>query len=246
MRISAHLAAAAVAILILPAAADAGSLKVYPVRVVMTGLEPVQTMTIQSSGSETIRVQVRVFAWRQEKGEDVYDETRDILVNPPLFEIGAGGQQIARFGLRVPAAAIEKSYRVFLEEVPGQRPSQPGEVRTLLRIGIPIFVPPTEARGQLAWTIWPTRPNAVTLTIRNQGTVHVQIHRLALARAGGASLATQDMSFYLLPGASRQVTLNVNAPVRAGDALKLSAVTDQADFSADLTSETPPSENGPH
>jgi hypothetical protein len=52
------------------------------------------------------------------------------------------------------------------------------------------------------------------------------------------------MSVYLLPGASRQVMLDVDAPVRAGEALKLSAVTDQGNLAADLVAEAAPRETG--
>lgn len=229
---------------LLPAGAHAAALKIFPVRMVLTPAEPVQTMTIQSSGTEKMRVQMRIFAWRQENGKDVFDETRDVLVNPGLFEIAPGGQQIARLGQRVSPGANEKSYRIFLEEVPNQQPLKQGEVRTLLRISIPIFVPAANIVGKLAWTVSPAGAGGVTVAIHNQGTVHVQIHRLTLTRADGAALGAQDMSAYLLPGASLQITLQVNTPVRRGDALKLSAMTDQADFSADLVSEPPQREVG--
>lgn len=82
----------------------------------------------------------------------------------------------------------------------------------------------------------------MTLAISNQGTAHVQINRLALARRDGTKLGADDMSVYLLPGASQQIQLDIDAPVRVGEALKLNAVTDQANLSADLVSEAGPRE----
>src|SRR5882757_10396682 len=124
MRAPLRASGAAVALFLLSVAAQAASLKVYPVRIVLTPKEPVQTMTIQNSSTEPARIQLRVYAWRQENGKDVFEETRDVLANPGLFEIAAKGEQIARFGLRTSPGTAEKSYRVFLEEVPGSRPSQ--------------------------------------------------------------------------------------------------------------------------
>jgi fimbrial chaperone protein len=245
MRAPRRAGAAIVAMLLLTVAAHAASLRVYPVRIVLSPKEPVQTMRIQNGGVEAARLQVRVFSWRQAAdGKDVFEETRDVLVNPGLFEIAGQGEQIARFGLRTDPATVEKSYRVFLEEVPGSRPTEPGEVRTLLRISIPIFVPAPQAVGRLTWRAWATGPRKMTLAIGNDGTAHVQITRLALARKGGTKLGAGDMSIYLLPGASQRITLDVDAPVRAGEALTLNAVTDQAQLSADLVSEASPDEAG--
>lgn len=228
------------ALALAPAPAWAGALKVFPVRIVLTGETPVATMTIENAGAEASRVQLRVYAWRQEQGIDRFEETREILANPPLFEVAPGGTQIARFGLRTGIGAVEKGYRVFLEEVPGTGPGRPGEVKALLRISIPIFVPAPGAAPQLAWRLWPSGPGQVSLAIRNEGSAHIQINRLTLTRKAGGALGTRDMSLYLLPGSAQQVTLDVGAPVRAGEAVRLAAITDQADQSVDLVSEAAP------
>lgn len=233
--------AAIAAIVLLPASAHAASLKVYPVRVVLTPKDPVQTMTIQNSSSEPTRMQLRVFSWRQENGKDVFEETRDVLVNPVLAEIAPGAEQIARLGLRTTPGAVEKSYRIFLEEVPGSSPSQPGEVRTLLRISVPIFVPAPNAVGRITWRTWPGT-DKVTFAIANPGTAHVQINRLTLKRTNGQELGGDDMAVYLLPGASQNIRLDVSAPVRGGEGLTVNAVTDQGNLTANLVAEPSPRE----
>ncbi len=157
-----------------------------------------------------------------------------MLANPALFEVAPGATQIARLGLRTEPGTAEKSYRVILDEVPTDRPRRPGEVRTLLRISIPIFVSAPDTAARLNWRVWPQGPGRAGFAIQNQGTAHVQINRLALARRDGTRLGAQDMSVYLLPGATRQVTLDTSAPLRTGEALKLEAATDQADVSLDL------------
>lgn len=207
----------------------------------LTPSEPVQTITVENDSAELSRVQLRVFAWRQVNGEDVLSETRDILANPALFQLDPGGRQIARFGLRATAGATEKAYRVVLEEVPTDRPSRPGEIRTLLRISIPIFVPATQpAPMQLAWRAIVTGPRQVTLRVRNDGNGHVQLNRLKLTRSapgGGEAMPARDVSVYVLPGATRSVPLDLAGPIAAGQSLKLDAVTDQQNLSVALTSE---------
>jgi fimbrial chaperone protein len=222
--------------------AAAGSLKVYPVRIELTPKDPVQTMTIQNEGTDVSRVQLRVYAWRQENGEDVFEETRDVLANPALFELAPSGEQIARFGLRTTAGRVEKSYRVFLEEIPAAAPRQPGQVQTLLRISIPIFVPGSQTAARLQWRAWPAGARRLMLAIRNAGTTHVQISRIALAERGGSKLGGRDLSVYLLPGSAQQLPLDLLRPVRAGQAIKLDVMTDQGRISADLVSEAGPRE----
>ncbi|MFD2428818.1 molecular chaperone [Sphingobium scionense] len=105
----ARCAAAALLALTPPASGWAATLKIYPVLVALDDKTPVETMTIENSGDAPARMQVRVVAWRQDNGQDLFEETRDILANPPLFEIAPGGQQIARFGLRTAPAPTEKA-----------------------------------------------------------------------------------------------------------------------------------------
>lgn len=207
-----------------------GSLHLYPVRLTLAPERPVETMTIINDGSELSRIQLRVYAWRQVGESDLFDDTRDILANPGLFEVAPGSTQIARFGLRTPKGGVEKAYRVILEQVPSGQPSKPGEVRTMLRISIPIFVPPTQPLVRLTWRAMPSADGRLALGIRNEGTVHVQLNRLALDRSDGQALIAEDMSVYVLPGNTRTVTLSPGAPVRAGETLTLEATTDQGDL----------------
>ncbi|BAI95539.1 P pilus assembly protein, chaperone PapD [Sphingobium indicum UT26S] len=217
----------------------AASLKIFPVRLLLTQDEPVQTMTIANSSDTPTRVQLHIYSWRQDGEEDRLEETREVLANPGQFEIPAGGTQIARFGLRTGIGPQEKSYRVILEEIPGMRAALPGQVETLLRVSIPIFVPPSRPSGRLSWRAWPSGNRNLTLAIRNDGNAHVQINRLSLTKRNRREVGRQDMSTYLLPGSERRVTVPLGAPVAAGEALTVIAMTDQAEMSADLVTEGP-------
>ena len=241
-RVAATIAAAAV--LLSPIAINAASLKLYPVRIVLTPDRPIQTMTIHNESGESFRGQMRLFAWRQVDGKDALEETRDILANPPLFEIPPRGDQIARFGLRAQAGSIEKSYRVLVQEIPTERPKNPGQLQTLLRISIPIFVPPAKATpAKLVWRIWPSRSGQTMVDIRNGGAVHVQINRLVL-KQGSKLVGQQDTAKYLLPGSSYRATLNVGKALQPRTSVVLDAQTDQGDISATIVTEAASSNAG--
>lgn len=230
---------AAIAGLLPVAPLSAASLKIFPVRLLLSEAEPVRTMTIENGSDTPTRVQLRVYSWRQEDGEDKLEETREVLANPGQFEIPPGGVQIARFGLRTSIGAQEKSYRVVLEEIPGMRAAQPGQVETLLRVSIPIFVPPARSSGRLSWRAWPSGERSVTLAVRNDGNAHVQINRLILTPRDRKEAGRQDMSAYLLPGSERRVTLPLDRPIVAGEMFTVKAMTDQAEMTADMVAEGP-------
>lgn len=243
MTVSLRLAPALAGACTLAVAASAASFKLYPVRIVLSPDQPVQTMTIHNSGTEPARAQLRVFAWSQVDGNDVFTETRDILANPPIFELPPGHDQIARFGLRTTPGTTEKSYRVFVQEVPTDRPRKAGEIRALLRISVPIFVPSPGAVGKLEWRLWPSGGRQVALAIRNLGGAHVQLNRIELRR-NGRPIAAKDMSVYLLPGSARQLALDAATALPAGQTAELKAETDQGELSTSIVSEAPPRETG--
>ena len=90
----------------------------------------------------------------------------------------------------------------------------------------------------------PAEGASVAFLVQNEGNVHVQLNRLTLKQPGDATLGSEDMSVYLLPGTSRRVVLAVRSPPRAGQKLKLEAMTDQSDLSVDLVMETVAHEAG--
>jgi fimbrial chaperone protein len=245
MTVSVRLAAALAVACALAAAAGAASFKLYPVRIVLSPAQPVQTMVIHNNGTEPVRAQLRVFAWSQAGGNDAFTETRDVLANPPIFEVPPGGDQIARFGLRTAPGPTEKSYRVFVQEVPSDRPRKAGEIQTLLRISVPIFVPAPGAVGKLEWRLWPSGEKQATLAIRNLGGAHVELNRVELRR-NGKPIAAKDMSVYLLPGSARRLTFDVATSPGAGETIALMARTDEGKLSTSIVSEAPPRETGRH
>ena len=61
-----------------------------------------------------------------------------------IFSIDKQDQRVVRVGLKVPSATNEKSYRLFIEELPPQaEPGKKGaQVLFVLRFGVPVFVRP--------------------------------------------------------------------------------------------------------
>ena len=98
---------------------NATDLGVSPVRVTLSDKQKMGTLTVRNNGAEPVPMQLEVLNWSQEEGNDVFTPTRELIVNPPIFTIPAGGSQLIRVGLRrAPDAQRELTYRIFLQELP--------------------------------------------------------------------------------------------------------------------------------
>lgn len=202
------------------AAAVAASLHVAPVRVALTAARPVASVTLGNGEEDEVAVQVEVLAWSQRDGQDIYEPTREVLVNPSIFRIPGQGQQIVRLGLQAPPAGTERSYRVFIQQLPRDQALPPGpspgaRLQTLLRIGVPVFVAGGAPRLDLQWRLLPSTLPAAGDTHRlwldNRGTVHLQLTELRLKDEGGTELMHRALSWYVLPGQSASIPLRLPA-----------------------------------
>jgi fimbrial chaperone protein len=132
---------------------------------------------------------------------------------------------------------VERSYRVFIQEVPQDQSIRSGEVLTLLRISVPIFVPPANSVLRLHWQARAAHDGKIALELRNEGTVHVQVTSVALSRSNGQALAREKLSVYALPGQWQSWTLTSPASLVPGEKVHLSAQTDQGNVAADIAVE---------
>ena len=212
---------------LLPAGALAASMHVAPLRLDLGPQRPVASMVIGNPEQEEFAVQAEVVAWTQENGRDVYTPTRDALINPSIFRIPAGGQQIVRVGLQVGTDARERSYRVFVRQLPQERaPGQGTGLQTLLRIGIPVFVAPAQPAESLDWRLVAGPAGGWDVAVENKGNAHIQITSLVVRRESGEELLRRSLSHYVLAGSTMPIALDKNAlpALTADTALRIEAV----------------------
>jgi fimbrial chaperone protein len=159
----------------------AGSFQVNPIRVELSPKSQTTALTVKNTGNDPVVVQVNVEAWNQQDGKDVYAPTRELLATPPVMTIPPSEERVVRVGLRrAPDRAKELSYRLFLQEVPP--PPQPGfqGLVVALRVGLPIFVAPSQgqAAARVSWKAVRTADGKLEVSAINQGTAHVQISEI--------------------------------------------------------------------
>jgi fimbrial chaperone protein len=236
---------AVVAAFCAPCLSLAASLQVAPVRVVLTALHPIAAMTVGNSEDSEIAVQAEVFEWSQQNGKDVYKATQDVLVNPAIFRLAGGSDQIVRVGLRIPGDSVEHSYRIFLQQLPrdqslpnegvnGAKRASGASLQTLLRIGVPIFVPPLFATHEMQWRLttndFPPTPNSgrsYVLGMKNEGTEHVQLTRIVVRNEQGVEITQKSLSQYVLAGQSTSLPLDL-PPLASNAQLQIEVQSDSS------------------
>lgn len=214
-------------------AARAGSFAVAPVRATLAAGQTVQTLTVRNTGATEAVVQLELLKWSQQDGKDIFEASRDVLATPPLFTLPPQGQQVIRVGLRTPPdATAERSYRLFLTEVPP--PPLPGTqgLQIALQISLPVFITPAAAAApRLQWRAM-REGKGLRLSVTNSGAAHVQITRLRLTQTAGAELVDRTLSEYVLPGQARSWLL---APAAMpGPRLHLRAQSDAGELAAEV------------
>lgn len=202
---------------LLASGAQAASLQISPVSITLRADQGASGITLQNTGSAPIYGQVRVFAWDQDRSQDVLVPTTELVASPPIVQIAPGASQVVRLVRRVPGAPpAERSYRVLIDELEREAGGPANGVDIRLRYSVPVFVNPVQPGSEaLAWSTY-RQGDDWMLRVRNSGARHAQIGVLNLSNASGARFAISKGLFgYVLAGRTREWKL----PVAAGAAL---------------------------
>src|SRR5262249_7800725 len=129
--------------------AVAATFTINPIQVFLSDSAKSGLITLQNTSPGPLRFQLSVFAWAQATdGSMVLAPTRDVVFFPKLLTLAPGEERKIRVGASTPAAATEKTYRLFVEELPSADQANPAtgtsQIRVLTRAGIPIFVRPAK------------------------------------------------------------------------------------------------------
>lgn len=216
------LAVLAAAVLAAGVPAQAAKIAVIPIRIELAPSARYCSLHVSNQGAEQVAIQVRGFAWSQAPDGSEQLDAADIRVNPAIFELAPGEKRLVRCSLPAHGGANESAYRLLVDELPRGTP-EPGTMRTLLRLSLPLFRKPAGATPLLQWQAGADG----TLDLINAGQRHAEVGRLVVSRAG-QSQETLGRGFYLLAGTRRSIAL---APLQ-GEITKVEAVTGEGQVKA--------------
>ncbi len=197
--------------LLCSAAANAGNYGVSPLDVQFTTQQKSTVLTVTSDDSKPISLRLRAMRWTQnDKGEDIYEESPDLIFFPKRLELKPGDKKIVRVGINETPSGEERAYRLFLEEL--APPTAPGDGQTklsvLINIGIPVFVSSADAVAVLKTEkASVTKAGNLNIQLANKGTSRARISRISLN--DGTLVSESIPSRYLFPGISKSFEIKV-------------------------------------
>ncbi|UCE19196.1 MAG: molecular chaperone, partial [Gemmatimonadota bacterium] len=110
---------------LLPNEVMAGSFTVHPIKVFVEPEKKTATLIVTNNGEEVVAIQVEGIVWRQDEGgKDTFEPTQDIIFFPKIFSVGPKEERVVRIGYNGQWPVTEKTYRLFLRELPVSKPGE--------------------------------------------------------------------------------------------------------------------------
>lgn len=203
----------------------AANFSVVPTSMELSGKVKSGAFSIINSGEEQFSCQIEVKEWSQDsEGKDVYSEARDIVFFPKIMTIDPNGQRAIRIGIKGPPSLQEKTYRLFTEEIPGQKKVTEEKLTEKIvagltiafRYAVPIFVKPVRPEESAVIEHTNMAMGIAKTMVKNTGNVHVRLRSVTFQGKAldGKELFSQEVAgWYILQGQSRPYEVIVPAEV---------------------------------
>lgn len=194
---------------ILAMPAGARDFAVYPLRIDFAPGERSSAVGVSNADTRPIRFQLKLVEWTQDaEGKDVYKESDELIYFPRLFTVPAGEQGVARVGPKRLYTGNERTFRLFIEELPDpdEKPGGTG-IKFNIRFAVPVFVGAPGAKAKAVIEPLELKSGKLNAMVRNAGSAHFRIDSLELIAQSGYNKKSDG--WYLLAGASRLHTLEL-------------------------------------
>lgn len=194
----------------------AADFSVNPIRLELGPAVRSGVFSVRNDGTERLSFQIDAMEWTQDAaGADQYTETRDLIFFPKILAVEGGEQGIIRVGAKTPLVAAEKTYRLFIQELP--RPSQiPSDgvpkVNLLMRFGAPVFITPAQPADSADVVGIGLAKGVLSLSVKNTGNRHQMVQGIHLKGTDpqGREVYTLTLADrYLLTGSTKAYTASI-------------------------------------
>ncbi|HET7707831.1 MAG TPA: fimbria/pilus periplasmic chaperone [Thermoanaerobaculia bacterium] len=197
--------------------ADAAAFRVNPIRVSFDAANTSALLTLTNESTEELRFQLTVSQWKQAPGtgEMQLTPTDDIRFFPTLLTLKAGEERKVRVASNVKQGPVEKTYRIFFEELPGLKTAAApagASVKIITKMGVPIFVAPENRKAQADIASAAVKGGKLAFDVRNSGNVHfvlLSARATGLDREGKILFDKQREGWYVLSGDTRTYELDL-------------------------------------
>jgi len=183
------------------------SFTVHPTQIHLSRRTTTTLLMLRNEDAVPLRFQLSVFGWDQSpRGEMRLTPTDDIVFYPALLTLGPGEERRIRVGAAVDFGSVERTYRLFVEELPPESAAGDDGVQMLTKMGIPIFLRPATPVAKAGLEDLRFSGGTFLFQLRNAGTVHF-VPQLVRVRAFGPArevvVDRQLDGWYVLAGGAR-------------------------------------------
>lgn len=200
-------------LLFLPSMLNAASIRLSPVSIEILNDQSASSISLYNQSNESTDLQVRVFEWRQNAGQDQLIPTDEIAISPPFLKLQPNDSYNLRV-VRVNPAPVsgEQTYRIIIDELPkpiDNRKADQG-INVLLRSSLPLFVVNKDAITKLTWSIQQEQ-NTSSLMISNVGNRHALLNNLTLVDVTANKsypIKVNTVNGYILAGKARNFNIS--------------------------------------
>jgi fimbrial chaperone protein len=196
------------AVVLAPRAGLAADFTVSPTEINLSTSATSALVTLRNGGKVPLRFEITVVSWSEdERGNMVLSPSSDVTFFPKLVELAGGTSRNIRIGISAGAARdVERSFRLFVEELPDQSAPLANAVALRTKVGIPVFVRPAKPSRTAVIDGVSVENGKVLARVRNTGNLHVSVDNISVTGTGGSVSPTftkEGPGWYVLPGATR-------------------------------------------
>lgn len=199
--------------LALPASSFGGEWRVSPIKLYFGKDVKSGVVTVINEGTDQIHLQIKAMEWTQDgEGKDVYTETNDIVFFPKMMVLKGKEERVVRAGVRSTGLPKERTYRLFIEEIPEPKAGGGANITVAIKFGVPLFVGPLKEEQRGAVERAAMEKGVVTFRVANTGTVHMVLDAVTVAgrsRSGDEVFTKELGGWYVLHGASRPYSVTI-------------------------------------
>ena len=209
-------------IVICPPVVEAGNWRVSPIKLFFNAQNRSEVITVTNDGDQPLTLEISAAQWSQDQnGKDVYIPATDLIFFPKQLTVEPHRERVIRAGIRVPPATREKTYRLFIREIPDKKQHASNTVAIAIQFGVPVFVAPPKEETKAVIADTTLQEGKASFTVQNEGNSHFRIDTVTLQgiSAAGDIVYTKELEgWYLLSGSSRTFSVVIPPDACQGSA----------------------------
>jgi fimbrial chaperone protein len=196
------------------AAAPAATFSVDPIKVTIAKSNASESVAVTNQSAQKLRLQISGFSWAQDAGGQMQlAQTDDLVFFPQLLTLEPGETRRVRIGSTAQQGSVEKTFRVFMEELPSlESITNPkgAQLTIRMKVGIPVFIAPSvpaQLKGEVRGGA--VRGGVLSFDVANTGNTHFPIQQVQVTGMGAAGrVFHQDITgWYVLAGGVRRFSI---------------------------------------